>query len=148
MGYYTDYQLTVTRENMIVEDGELEPIIHKLEEISHYKFDEVERNCIMLWEAKWYDNNEDVAVLSMFFPECRFDLEGNGEEEDDIWEATYINGMVHERDCMGDQWNPIPDFDPTQLKPARIPPSHYKHLAPLLAAIPQTEEIEQLNNIL
>lgn len=147
MGYYTNYQLSVTRGGRLVEDEELESIIQKLGEISLYVFDEIERNRVILWDAKWYDHDYDVAILSMLYPEYRFDLEGDGEEEDDIWESTYINGMAHYRNCGNDMFQTVPEFDPTLMKPCQLTKAKLKYLVNQLTSIVD-DECAELNNIL
>lgn len=147
MGYYTNFQLSVTRNGRLIEGEELEPIIRKIEEISHYTFDEIERNRVILWDAKWYDSDYDVAILSMLYPEYRFDLEGDGEEEDDIWESTYINGMVHHRNCGNDMLQTIPEFDSSLMKPCELTKAKLAYLVNQLTAITD-DECEELNNIL
>lgn len=44
------------------------------------------------FSGKWYDHHDDMLKISSQFPEVLFMLEGNGEENDDIWESEYLNG--------------------------------------------------------
>jgi antitoxin component YwqK of YwqJK toxin-antitoxin module len=46
--------------------------------------------------AKWYDSDQDMKELSSReeYKDVLFILEGEGEENDDIWKAYYKNGKV------------------------------------------------------
>ena len=118
MGYYTTYRLSALRENFLLDDKEFKSIVEKLQEISRYYFDEVHDGEATLYDAKWYDHDVDMATLSMLFPNTRFDVYGVGEEEDDEWEITYINGRSHSRQADWDTGD-IDEFDPTFLQPCR-----------------------------
>ena len=43
---------------------------------------------------KWYDHDEDLIELSKRFPDYTFILEGEGEENDDLWRAIYYDGQM------------------------------------------------------
>ena len=110
MGYYTNYNLTVTKIDKVFEEkvdisAEQQLIISKkLIEISDwFEADDLEN--ILKWnndnplygliyydEMKWYDHYKDMIELSKIFPELYFELEGHGEEPDDIWREYFHNG--------------------------------------------------------
>lgn len=45
-------------------------------------------------EYKWYDNEEDMRLLSKEFPDILFKLHGKGEDNEDIWDKYFINGKM------------------------------------------------------
>lgn len=69
-----------------VEDSE---IFGKLEEISTYDFDEDG-----FTEGKWYDHEKDMKVLSGLYPNIVFTLDGEGEEQGDVWKKTFKDGKL------------------------------------------------------
>ena len=115
MGYYTDYRLDVctatkfgdsfTTANCIspLIDTQLEDEIEKLDVFEG-------GDCDSGWygNAKWYDWEEDMLLLSKRFPEIMFTLGGIGEEFGDIWEAYFYDGRVQV--CKADIV--YPQFDP------------------------------------
>ena len=82
MGYYTDFELVVHEG-----DPDREKVAERLSEISTYEWD-----TDLFLNAKWYDFNLDMKKLSEEFPDVLFCLEGQGEENGDIWMAYYKNG--------------------------------------------------------
>lgn len=107
MGYYTSFNLTVTkREGSLVEKIERETeveIAKKLCEISDWfepsDFNEtVEKSDYPLAELisfdiiKWYDHYDEMVALSKEFPSLYFELEGFGEDREDMWREYFHNG--------------------------------------------------------
>ncbi|MDB7829191.1 hypothetical protein [Intestinimonas butyriciproducens] len=93
MGYYTDYTLdvcTATRsEDSFTTANYISPLIKTQLEDEIEKLDVFEGgNCDDGWygNAKWYDWEEDMLLLSKRFPEVMLTLGGIGEEFGDIWE--------------------------------------------------------------
>jgi hypothetical protein len=43
-------------------------------------------------EKEWYHHGRDMEEISLLYPDVLFELEGNGEEWDDHWQARYLNG--------------------------------------------------------
>lgn len=41
---------------------------------------------------KWYDHYDEMVILSKEFPSLYFELEGFGEERDDMWREYFHNG--------------------------------------------------------
>ena len=84
MGYYTDFSITIKGE---FDKKEME---EKIEEVTDYCFDEhgnrYHQNC------KWYDNVENMTELSKFYPNNLFTVDGDGEENGDVWRRVYHNG--------------------------------------------------------
>lgn len=49
------------------------------------------------WDScKWYDHNDDMIEISKKYPEYLFTLDGEGEENDDIWRSFYRNGQSYD----------------------------------------------------
>ena len=107
MSYYTSYNLTVTkREGLLFEEvgREIEvEIAKKLCEISEWfepsDFNEtIEKSDYPLAELisfdiiKWYDHYYEMAKLSKEFPSLYFELEGFGEDREDMWREYFHNG--------------------------------------------------------
>ena len=106
MGYYTSFNLTVKkREGLLFAEVERETeleIAKKLCEISDYFYGDfnetIEKSDYPLAELisydtiKWYDHYDEMVILSKEFPSLYFELEGFGEERDDMWREYFHNG--------------------------------------------------------
>ena len=108
MGYYTSFYLTVTDPKsssiykVVGRETEL-AIAKKLCEISN-EFDPsdineyVEKSQYPLFELissdmnKWYDHYDEMIILSKEFPSLYFELDGQGEDHDDLWKEYFHNG--------------------------------------------------------
>lgn len=42
--------------------------------------------------CKWYTYDDDMLELSRLFPSIKFELHGDGEDEEDLWTTYYLNG--------------------------------------------------------
>ena len=84
MGYYTEYEISVTGTNGIEEDL----IESRIQQISGYTGLSFKSTC----NCKWYDMKEDMQKVTLEFPQVTFFVEGNGEEQGDIWKAVFKNG--------------------------------------------------------
>ena len=96
MGYYTDYKISIEKGEVKNED-EFEFFQFKLEKESGYQFDlscnVLTLNCnVLTLNGKWYDHEENLKETSEKFPHLTFLVEGEGEENGDIWKATVNNG--------------------------------------------------------
>lgn len=118
MGYYTDYTLTASICTVGADSYTTATIPHitlvNLE-------DEIKKMNIFegggdieygyYANAKWYDWEEDMCLLSNRFPELLFCLHGEGESSDDLWDAYFFEGKC--------QYCPAvityEDFDPSKL---------------------------------
>lgn len=45
-------------------------------------------------EYKWYNNEEDMRLLSKEFPDILFKLHGKGEDNEDIWDKYFMDGKM------------------------------------------------------
>ena len=64
--------------------------------------------------SKWYESDEDMKILSSReeYKDVLFILEGEGEDNDDMWKAYYKNGKVHRVDAE----ITFPKFDESKLE--------------------------------
>ena len=92
MGYYTNYSLTLLSE---VDEKMLPAIQKEIEEMN--VFEDCTGRDWHVYEIKWYDHDQDMAILSKKFPNVVFELYGQGEDSEDMWYAYYKNGFV--QDC-------------------------------------------------
>lgn len=84
MGYYTTHTLKVKDPAMF---GTIE---QELEEVS-----DLEGLFEDSW--KWYDQDAHCIAVSKANPDVLFAIQGEGEEQGDIWMRTYHNGeMINE----------------------------------------------------
>ena len=123
MGYYTDYTLTASICVTTSEGYTLSSIPHI---ILVGLEDEIEKMNVFDGggdieygyhaNAKWYDWEEDMCLLSKRFPELLFCLRGEGETGDDLWDAYFINGKIHYCPAV----ITYDDFDPSKLKDCDI----------------------------
>lgn len=119
MGYYTDYELKASY------SGNDPDYIAKLEdEISRMNvFDGGDYKNDWYTNAKWYDYDSDMILLSSKFPEVLFELRGEGERSGDIWLNYYKAGGAM-RDCIVITEKP---FDELQLVNAGCIPENYSY---------------------
>lgn len=99
MGYYSYHNLNVKNvrpeeeEKLVEAMDNLDIIGYAFEgSIYHYGDDEIEFGSA--GEVKWYSHDEDMMKLSKLFPHMIFKLHGEGEEQGDIWDSYYQNGVV------------------------------------------------------
>ena len=91
MGYYTNFELSIldkeSRELTALDKTLLEDEIDKMDVFDGGNIDDG-----YYTYAKWYDYDEDMALLSARFPGIVFYLHGDGEETTDIWDAYFLDG--------------------------------------------------------
>ena len=64
-------------------------------------------------DCKWYEHDRDMTELSKQFPNVIFQLDGNGEESEDIWTSWYHDGKI-----QGGHVKIIyPEFSPDKWEP-------------------------------
>lgn len=118
MGYYTDYTLTASICTVGADSYTTATIPHvtlvSLE-------DEIEKMNIFdsggdieygyYANAKWYEWEEDMCLLSKRFPEILFCLHGEGGSSDDLWDAYFFEGKCQHCPAV----ITYEDFDPSKL---------------------------------
>jgi hypothetical protein len=105
MGYYTTYKLKIEPELSI---SEVNQVLTQGDR-DGYWFDADSG----MRDAKWYDHEPDMRALSRLNPDHLFILDGEGEEQGDVWRKYFKGGKCQE-------WRPseqIPEpFDASKLK--------------------------------
>jgi hypothetical protein len=94
MGYYTDFKLRT--------DKHVPDLGKKINEISGYSFDDDtnyyigsdELNSLQCYDIKWYEHETHMRKISKNHKNVLFTLEGNGEEEGDMWVKYFLNGKM------------------------------------------------------
>lgn len=96
MSYYTQYELSAEWYHKPIGTEQDDRIKELEDEIKKMGVFDSESCFDLGWWAntKWYDWEKDMALLSKRFPDFLFLLNGNGEEEDDIWGVYFLNGRI------------------------------------------------------
>lgn len=100
MGYYTNFTLDCYDNRANSFDISFKTDFGKaltaaLHEINPGYFDDdFDLNTLPDDDLKWYDHDEDMVKLSLRFPDYTFILEGEGEDNDDLWRTVYHNGQL------------------------------------------------------
>ncbi len=116
MGYYTDYSLRAEWYGNTSEPSKEE--VQKLQdEIEKIDVFDSEGDITFGWwaNAKWYDWEEDMEMLSRRCRNFLFYLQGDGEDSDDVWGVYFLNGYV----MYGARKIITVPFDEKMLTPAR-----------------------------
>ena len=119
MGYYTDYELNVERADCVDPDSgdrELGSLTRELLEREIDKLGVFDGEYGGGWygNAKWYEHDRDMLLLSKRFPGVLFTLHGYGDDVEDIWYTYYLDGKMQV--CPGTIV--YDDYDPLKLKTA------------------------------
>lgn len=91
MGYYTYFEITIPAK------ADIDNIMDKLTALSNYAFDKTgstakTKTFATVDTCKWYNHEADMINLSEMFPKILFQVDGDGEESDDVWRTYYLNG--------------------------------------------------------
>lgn len=103
MGYYTYHELEVVSEvgeskireiEQYIVDNELDWQLNKFNGRERLKFAVNEYGDSDLAEEprKWYESTEDMAKMTLAFPNILFKMHGEGEETGDLWDCYCKNG--------------------------------------------------------
>ena len=110
MGYYTDYSLSMVGS----QHGDAQKIYDFSQEKDMgiiYGFtvwgDYLETSDSM----KWYKHEDEMRIISKEFPHILFELHGNGEDTEDIWDEYYRDGKMQR--CKAEIV--IPPFDESKM---------------------------------
>lgn len=104
MGYYTQYSL-------IVIDGDQDLIRQFREENENAKW-ALQEDGSCEQECKWYNSTQELEEFSKKHPEALFQMDGIGEEDDDIWSLWCRNGKSYQEKAV----IIYPVYDETKLK--------------------------------
>jgi hypothetical protein len=83
MGYYTYFTLNKIHGS----DEDYDALVKDIDEKTGIDFSR--DNC---QEAKWYDSHEDMTELTKKYPDLTVQLDGDGENSDDLWACRYRGG--------------------------------------------------------
>lgn len=88
MGYYTNFDISV------LDDKITEDILESLTNITEYEFDRTRYGVHIC--ASWGNFEKDMCELSRLYPNKIFIVDGEGEENDDVWKMYWKNGKFQE----------------------------------------------------
>lgn len=88
MGYYTKYNVTITG----IDNANQAVKIAREYDLEHYDISPIGTEVTASFESKWYDWQKDSVALSRSYPRILIEIEGEGEDRDDIWKARIRNG--------------------------------------------------------
>lgn len=118
MGYYTDFSLNVSifqnSADASADPQNISPLVKHLLEDEVDEMDVFEGgNCDDGWygNAKWYEWDADMLLLSKKFPDLLFELDGVGESFGDIWSAYFHDG-AHQMCRASIEY---PPFSPSEM---------------------------------
>jgi len=106
MGYYTTYNLNIHSTIMVraCEHGDTDSKFcsrcgvkqEKLPiwEIAVKRLIEIVGYNPLYESCKWYEHEQDMVRLSSEFPQILFTLEGEGEDNHDIWKKYFKKGKI------------------------------------------------------
>ena len=86
MGYYTNYGLSVIEGN----DELIKEFVESLKDITYALNEDGSCNN----SCKWYSHEKDLKDFSKKHPETLFLLEGEGEENGDLWKKYFKDGKM------------------------------------------------------
>lgn len=113
MGYYTNYDLSwdIPDEYPMNEEETADAIANYFGNLPYWRDGgyDFTGSDIFIPEAKWYDYQDDMFMLSRFFPEITFHLWFDGDDWDDKGVEHWENGRYQH--CRAE----IPPFDPQKM---------------------------------
>jgi hypothetical protein len=90
MGYYTHYSIRITGADNADQMTEIAEKLDLPEE--GYKISEEGAKLSTDFEDKWYGWKEQFLRISRAYPRVLFEVNGEGEKNDDLWKARIRNG--------------------------------------------------------
>jgi len=87
MGYYTDYNITITGI-----DNASQALKIAKEYIDYFDISNDGTVLSANFNEKWYSWKEDSVRLSLNYPRILIEIKGEGEESGDIWKARIRSG--------------------------------------------------------
>ena len=83
MGYYTTYTIKLVSGD----ENDFDSLLKDIRTKSSVDFTEYE-----VQEAKWSDHDKDMLELSRKYPDLIVQLDGDGQDSEDLWATRYRNG--------------------------------------------------------
>lgn len=106
MGYYTYFTLDVEPQKSLSPE-EIVPLEEEIDKLCVFEGGDI--SCGYVGEAKWYDYQEDMRLLSARFPDVLFTLHGDGESGEDMWNTYFLSGRMQH--CQAEIIYPDLDMD-------------------------------------
>lgn len=103
MGYYTDYDVTISKLDNANQGNKIVQML----DIQYYDFSTDGLSLSFSYNGKWYDWKEDCIRVSLQYPKILIELHGVGEEWNDRWKARVQNGLCEVVQAV----ITFPDFD-------------------------------------
>ncbi len=89
MGYCSNYFITVNTDD----EKKAKEIFKAIEDRSGYNIEKDDSpDSGIVFDAKWYDSDDDLMEVSKEFPETVIEMDVEGEERDDNWTIRVKNG--------------------------------------------------------
>jgi hypothetical protein len=88
MGYYTNYNVKITG----IDNANQAVKIAREYDLEQYDVSPIGTEVTASFESKWYNWQNDSVTLSRSYPRILIEIEGEGEDRDDIWKARIRNG--------------------------------------------------------
>lgn len=95
MGYYSAYDLTVTKVGSESDAAALKEIAREIEKLEVLECGNLDGSYWFCHETKWYEDDDDMIRISEMFPEYLFVLERYGEDREDFGRTYYQGGRSH-----------------------------------------------------
>lgn len=103
MGYYTNYNVTITNLDNANQGIKIANMLNMLD----YDFSDDGTVMSFYSNCKWYDWKEDCIRVSLQYPKILIELDGKGEDHEDMWRARVQNGLCERVEAK----IVFPDFD-------------------------------------
>jgi len=98
MGYYTYYQVSWDKHSDESIDKAIEKKFNEITGIDKESFGwdydvwDTNDKYTLVFQAKWYPWQNDMVELSRAYPDIWFEVSGDGEESEDLWESRWKDG--------------------------------------------------------
>lgn len=91
MGYYTYHNLYIIDNPTDLSDSAIIAHLRDYADDARYALEEDGQGYD---SCKWYSHDEDMRDFSRLHPDVLFELDGEGDESGDIWQAYFQNGKA------------------------------------------------------
>lgn len=137
MGYYTNYELLVDVSKS--EPNTIQRLENSVEELEGFSYtDATNKYLTASGYAKWYSCDDDMRKLSRLFPDFLFELHGEGDSPDDLWNTYYQDGKMQH--CPGKIF--YEPYDPEKMEGPEKRDKYLEGLWDQFADIPMNPDTE------